>query len=118
MWWLVWVVLVIGTLVGAFFLLRDLWRKAQRLARVAGESAETLGAVSARIQEAMDAAEQPDTSPVVFENVAILQRRVDARAHLKQHRKEAKALARQERAKMWNLDTWLAERKQARGEAG
>ncbi len=38
MWFTIWSVLVVGTLVGAFFLGRDLWRKAKALLRQMSES--------------------------------------------------------------------------------
>lgn len=39
-WWLVWTVLVVGTVVGAFFLARDLWRRAVALGTELGRASE------------------------------------------------------------------------------
>ncbi|WP_169165434.1 hypothetical protein [Cellulomonas taurus] len=62
-WWLLWAVLVIGTLVGAFFLGRSLWRKGRallveldRAATVLGELAETTGRLAEEAREAERAA--------------------------------------------------------------
>jgi hypothetical protein len=62
-WVLVWCVLVLGTLVGAFFLGRDLWRRAralvtelERAAEVLGELAETTGRIAEQAREAERAA--------------------------------------------------------------
>ncbi|MBU4213293.1 MAG: hypothetical protein KJ792_01400 [Actinobacteria bacterium] len=54
MWWAVWTVLVVGTLVGAFFLGRSLWRRSvalgHELAR-AGRAAEQLSDRVAELAE-------------------------------------------------------------------
>ncbi|MEV7971835.1 hypothetical protein [Cellulomonas sp. NPDC089187] len=62
-WWLLWTVLVVGTLVGAFFLGRSLWRKARalvaelsRASEVMAELAETTGRLAEQAQEAERAA--------------------------------------------------------------
>jgi hypothetical protein len=62
-WFLLWSVLVLGTLVGAFFLARDLWRRAralvtelERAAEVLGELAETTGRIAEQAREAERAA--------------------------------------------------------------
>lgn len=63
-WVIVWVVLVAGTLVGAWFLVRDLWRKAKELiaeltraAEVLGELADTTGRLAEDAREAERAAQ-------------------------------------------------------------
>lgn len=62
-WWLLWTVLVLGTLVGAFFLGRDLWRKGRALvaeldhaAQVMGELADATGRLAEQAREAERAA--------------------------------------------------------------
>jgi len=116
MWWLIWSVLVVGTLVGAFFLLRGLWRTAMTFLRALSEAGEVFGAASARIAEAVELAQAdaPDTSPVIFEDPVVLRQRVtDLRL-----RKAVRAAARHERrmttARGWSLETWLTERTASR----
>ena len=116
MWWLIWGVLVVGSLVGAFFLLRDLWRKATTFLRALSEAGEVFGAASARIAQAVEQAQAdaPGTGPVIFEDPVVLRERVtDLR-----RAKAARAAARHERrlvtARGWSLEAWLAERKAAR----
>lgn len=62
-WWLLWTVLVLATLVGAFFLGRDLWRKGRallaeldRAAQVMGELADATGRLAEEAREAERAA--------------------------------------------------------------
>ncbi|HEY0217493.1 MAG TPA: hypothetical protein VGC57_13980 [Cellulomonas sp.] len=62
-WVVVWCVLAGGTLVGAFFLGRDLWRRGrallaelERASRVLGELAETTGRLAEQAREAERAA--------------------------------------------------------------
>lgn len=117
MWWAIWCVLVVGTLVGAFFLARDLWRKGVALARAAGEAGRALGDASARIAEAVDHAQAnpPDTSPTLFDDPTTLRERVAAQRRAR----AARAGARRERwwatARGWSLDAWLADRQAAKG---
>ncbi|QAY71021.1 hypothetical protein [Xylanimonas protaetiae] len=116
MWWLIWGVLVVGTLVGAFFLARDLFRTGVRLARAAGDAAEVLGAAAARIGDAAAAAaaNPPDTGPTLFDDPVVLRERVT----LLRAARAARADARRERwwatARGWSLDAWLADRKGGR----
>lgn len=62
-WWLLWTVLVLATLTGAFFLGRDLWRKGRALvaelehaAEVLGDLAETTGRLAEEARAAEHAA--------------------------------------------------------------
>lgn len=45
LWTIVWVVLVVATVVGAFFLGRQLWRQGVALAHEAGRAADVFGAL-------------------------------------------------------------------------
>ncbi len=56
LWFLVWTVLIVGSLVGAFLLGRDLWRKGVALMRELGRAAEVLSVLSERMAELSDAA--------------------------------------------------------------
>jgi len=50
-WWLTWSVLVVGTLVGAFFLGRSLWRRGVALGRELSRAGEVAGQLSDRVGE-------------------------------------------------------------------
>ena len=72
LWFLIWATLVIGTLVGAFFLGRDLWRKGRALAdelergaHLFGELAERMDSLTAdAADEAMRTRRDPFADPV------------------------------------------------------
>jgi hypothetical protein len=70
-WFWIWTALVVGTLVGAFFLGRRLWRQAVALGRELGRAGEAVAALSERIAEleAIAAREAPDTSATVFDGL-------------------------------------------------
>ncbi|WP_196250875.1 hypothetical protein [Cellulomonas sp. JZ18] len=51
LWTVVWVVLVLATLVGAFLLGRRLWRSAVALGAELSRASETLAALSERVEE-------------------------------------------------------------------
>ena len=77
LWFAVWTVLVVGTLVGAFFLGRDLWRKAAALLSELGRAADALG----RLGDATAEAAGPDGAlpprAQLFDDRAALRSRVD-----------------------------------------
>jgi hypothetical protein len=79
MWFIVWSVLVVGTLVGAFFLGRDLWRKARALLAQMSESAQVMDRFAQRADEltAVAAAAQPSTAPTLFDDPVVLHERVE-----------------------------------------
>ncbi|MDM8083880.1 hypothetical protein QUV83_03750 [Cellulomonas cellasea] len=56
LWFLVWTALILGALVGAFLLGRDLWRKGLALLRELGRAAEALSVLAERVEELSDAA--------------------------------------------------------------
>jgi hypothetical protein len=77
LWFTVWAVLVVGTLVGAFFLGRDLWRKATALFAELGRAADVfarLGDASARLGEAD---RTPPIRPQLFADRQPLRARVE-----------------------------------------
>ena len=112
MWWLIWGVIVVGTLVGAFFLLRDLWRKAVTLGRALAEAAESFSAASQRIADAVEAAQAtaPDTSPTLFDDPVELRERVTALREAKAGRAAARRARHWATARTWSLDAWLRSR--------
>jgi hypothetical protein len=84
LWFAVWTVLVVGTLVGAFFLGRDLWRKAAALLSELGRASDAL----ARLGDAAASAGAESLSPIqaqLFGDRAALRARFDA---LRQERRE------------------------------
>ncbi|PVU81723.1 hypothetical protein DDP54_14015 (plasmid) [Cellulomonas sp. WB94] len=89
LWFAVWTVLVVGTLLGAFFLGRDLWRKAGALLSELGRAADAFG----RLADATEQAATPDGVPPIhaqlFDDRAALRLRVD---ELRAARRERAAL--------------------------
>ena len=77
-WVVVWPVLVVAALVGAFFLIRDLWRRGKRLARAAARASRAAGRLSERSDELTAAAEAAHPVPPV----ALLRDRAELRADL------------------------------------
>jgi len=94
-WFWIWTVLVVATLVGAFFLGRWLWRQAAGLARELGRAGEVAAELSVRAAElqAIAARDAPDTSATVFSDLEPLRER---RAALRDEA-AARKTARQER---------------------
>ncbi|GEA82848.1 hypothetical protein [Cellulomonas gelida] len=68
MWFAVWSLLVVGTLVGAFFLGRRLWRSVVELGRELARAGEAAGALAARAEELAEIAarERSDTSATLL----------------------------------------------------
>ncbi|CAM5778466.1 hypothetical protein [Cellulomonas persica] len=103
MWFALWSVLVVGTLVGAFFLARRLWRSVVALGRElarAGEAASELATRAEQLAE-LAARERPDTSATLFTDrdelrAAVWRLRADRRA-----RREARAEQHAATARGW-----------------
>jgi membrane-bound ClpP family serine protease len=77
-WVIVWPVLVVAALVGAFFLGRDLWRRGKRLAAAAGRASEAAARFSEHADELADEAAARHPVPPV----ALLRDREELRADL------------------------------------
>jgi hypothetical protein len=77
-WVIVWPVLVVGALVGAVLLGRDLWRRGRSLARAAGRATDAASRFTEHADElAADAAARHPVPPV-----ALLRDRAELRADL------------------------------------
>ncbi|GAA1409521.1 hypothetical protein [Oerskovia paurometabola] len=103
MWFTIWSVLVVGTLVGAFFLGRDLWRKARAMFAQMSESALVMDRFAQRTDEttAALAASAPSTAPTLFDDPVLLHERVE---ELRAQRAERRAGRRTRNKVTW--DRW------------
>ncbi|WP_125775959.1 hypothetical protein [Antribacter gilvus] len=91
MWFWVWTLLGVGTLVGAFFLARDLWHKAKGLMGELARASEVVGQASERIGEAAArAAETPAPLPTLFDDVTVHYERVAAQRAARGERRTAR----------------------------
>lgn len=74
MWFAIWSVLVVGTLVGAFFLGRRLWRSSLALGRELARAGGVLAELGERVDELQDqlAQQRPDVGPTVFADRDVL----------------------------------------------
>lgn len=91
LWFTVWSVLVAGTLVGAFFLGRRLWRSGVALGRELAVAARTWESHADRLEELQDlAARQPATGPSVLADRAPLLARREALREERRARRDAR----------------------------
>ncbi|WP_448060734.1 hypothetical protein [Cellulomonas hominis] len=91
LWFAVWSLLVVGTLVAAFFLARDLWRKARALLAELERASGVLAAVADRAAELAEQAEAvagADAGPDLFHDRDELRARRD---RLRRERNERRA---------------------------
>ncbi|MFF2266869.1 hypothetical protein ACFVTZ_01270 [Cellulosimicrobium cellulans] len=101
MWFWVWTLLVVGTLVGAFFLARRLWRSVKGLGREMSRASQVAADMSARADELSRALEeaQPSTAPTLFDDPVVLQERVDL---LRAERAERRVQRRRRDEQVWS----------------
>lgn len=101
MWFWVWTLLVVGTLVGAFFLARRLWRSVKGLGRELSRASQVAADLSARADELSRALEeaQPSTAPTLFDDPVVLQERMDL---LRAERAERRVLRRRRDEQVWS----------------
>ncbi|MCO7271793.1 MULTISPECIES: hypothetical protein [Cellulosimicrobium] len=101
MWFWVWTLLVVGTLVGAFFLARRLWRSVKGLGRELSRASQVAADMSARADELSRALEeaQPSTAPTLFDDPVVLQERVDL---LRAERAERRVQRRRRDEQVWS----------------
>jgi len=102
MWFWVWTLLIVGSLVGAFFMARYLWRSAKGLMQEVGRASRRIGESSDRLQElserAREVASTQHAGPSLFDDVTIHYQRVNAHRVARAGRKEVR------RAR--NVATW------------
>ena len=101
MWFWVWTLLIIGSLVGAFFLARSLWRSAKGLMQELGRASRRIGDSADRLQELSDRARETATQhagPSLFDDVTIHYQRVNAQRVARAGRKDARRVR--------NVATW------------
>lgn len=68
LWFIVWTVLVVGALVGAFFLLRSVYRSARELVAEVGRAGAALAESTDRAAELADAQAAWTPSPVILDD--------------------------------------------------
>ncbi|MFI6427699.1 hypothetical protein [Promicromonospora sp. NPDC050880] len=94
MWFWVWALLIAGSLVGAFFLARSLWRSAKGLLEELGRASARFAESADRLQEAADqareAASTQHAGPSLFDDVTIHYQRVNAQRAARGERREAR----------------------------
>ena len=103
MWFWIWTVLVVATLVGAFFVGRRLWRRAVALGRELAHAGEVAARLAVRVDElrALAEREAPDTSPTVLADRGPLRERLaDLRAEAAE-RREQRAERHRATARAW-----------------
>lgn len=103
MWFWVWAVLVVATLVVAFLLGRRLWRQTVALGRELARAGEAAGRLAERVDELRAAAERTaaDTSPTVFADRGPLRERVDDLRAQRDTRRAARAERHRATARGW-----------------
>ncbi|MCB7137510.1 hypothetical protein [Cellulosimicrobium marinum] len=100
MWFWVWALLVVGTVVGAFFLARRLWRSVRELGRELGRASQVAADLGAKADELARRieSEQPSTAPTLFDDPDVLHERVAA---LRAERVDRRAARRRRDEQVW-----------------
>ncbi len=113
MWFWVWALLVVGTLVGAFFLGRDLWRAGVRVLREVSAAGRALGSGAERVSLAVAEAEgnRVDTSATMFDDVVVLRERVQARRLAREGRRAVRRERHRSTWDVWARTDWLERRR-------
>lgn len=102
LWFTVWTVLVVGSLVGAFFLLRHLYRSGKTLAVELGRATDTMAAVADRTAELTAAFEARSVpAPVELSDPEPARRRRAETLAVKARRREARAVRHEETYRRW-----------------
>ena len=112
MWGWIWAGLVVGTLVGAFFVGRHLWRAGMRALREASRAGEALGSASDRMAAAVAEAEahRADTSPTMFDDPVVLRERVADQRRLRAERAAVRRARQEATWSGWGTQSWLDRR--------
>ena len=102
LWFTVWTVLVVGSLVGAFFLLRHLYRSGKALALEIGHASDAMAEVADRTAELTAAAEARAVPALVelSDPEPARGRRAETLA-VKARRHEARAVRHEETYRRW-----------------
>ena len=102
MWFWIWCVLVIGAGVGAFFLGRDLWRRAKTMLGAGAGLSQALEAMSERAAELTEAGPATTPRPVdVFGDRRDAAERVAERRWLRRSRAAERQAGHAERYERW-----------------
>lgn len=102
LWFLVWTTLVVGTLVGAFFLLRDLYRKGKALVLELERAADLMSQVVDRAEQLEQAArEAHPVQPVDLADPEPARARHALTAAARQRRRAAAAARHQDTYARW-----------------
>lgn len=103
MWFALWSVLVVGTLVGAFFLGRRLWRSLVALGRELARAGEVSAELADRAAELADLAAQQraSTDPTLFADRDELRDAVRGLRRERAARREERARRHAETARGW-----------------
>lgn len=102
LWFTVWTVLVVGTLVGALFLLRRLYRSGRDLLRELDRAAQVLGEVAERSEElARLATERAPLAPVDLTDPGPARERRVAAAVATARRRAARAERHEQTRRRW-----------------
>jgi biopolymer transport protein ExbB/TolQ len=89
-WVVVWVVLVLGTLVGAFFLGRDLWRRARALVRELERASQVLGELAEHASTLAEQAQEAERAARAAREAVLLPEPEQARARVRRERRRAR----------------------------
>jgi hypothetical protein len=95
-WWILWTVLVLGAVVGGFFLVRHVYRSGKAMAAAAGRAAEVADRLEERIAELTEAAAAAHPVEPVNVDDPERARRVRAAAREGMDRRRARRDARRE----------------------
>ena len=103
MWFALWSVLVVGTLVGAFLLVRRLWRSLVSLGRELARAGEVTSELADRAAELADlgAQRRASTDPTLFADRDELRDAVRGLRRERAHRREERARRHAEVARGW-----------------
>lgn len=102
LWFSVWTVLVVGTLVGAVLLGRRLWRSAVAAGRELARAGEVLGELEAAVARLEAAAqERPPVRPTLLADPAPLRARVEELRAARGRRREERAVRHARTAQSW-----------------
>ncbi len=107
MWWALWTVLVVGTLVGAFYLGRSLWRRGVAFGREAARAAEVAGRLADRAQELAGQARErnPVPPPALGRDLADVRADLAAVQADRDRRKDERAARHRRTWERW-LQVW------------